>query len=207
MKNFFRKIPRPPLIIVIILLAAAALLACGPATQSAPGEQPGSPVAKEKPTPEPTNTPEPTPLPTDIVIKVDGGDGWKEILAPLPSGPKPTLKYPAIYNSQLHEAVLALEATKEAQDQAVGGASGASGSRQAIEDPVIDVTVYLTANTLTVAEWVRSKGINTVHVREYDDGSGGQFSASVPLSLLGELAVQEGIEEIQRPGPISVDKE
>ena len=204
MKHFFGTITRPPLMIVIILLAAVVLLACGPATQSAPGEQPGSPVAKEKPTPEPTNTPEPTPMPTDIITKrPDGGD--IEIIRGAP--PKPTPKYPEIWDSQLQAQVVELEATKEAQDQAGGGAGGTSGPRQAIEDPVIDVTVYLTANTLTVAEWVRSKGINTIHVREYDDGSGGQFSASVPLSLLGELAVQEGIEEIQRPGPISVDKE
>ena len=42
MKRFFRNIPRPPLTIVIILLAAAVLLACGPATQSSPSEQPVS---------------------------------------------------------------------------------------------------------------------------------------------------------------------
>ena len=116
MKSFFRQIPRPPLIIVIILLTSAVLLACGPATQSAPGEQPVPQPAPEKSTPDPTNTPEPTPLPTDVVVKVEGGDGWKEILAPRPSGPKPTLKYPEIYNSQLHQDVLELEATKEAQD-------------------------------------------------------------------------------------------
>ncbi len=204
MKSFFVKIPRPPLIIVIILLAAAALLACGPATQSAPGEQHGSPLAKEKPTPEPTNTPEPTPLPTDVITRRPDG-GYNEILAEPP--PKPTPKYPGIRNSQLQEAVVELEATKEAQDQAEGGASGASGPRQAVDDPVVDVTVYLTANTLTVAEWVRNQGITTVHVREYEDGSGGQFSASVPTSLLGALANQEGVREIDPLREVRVDKE
>ena len=107
----------------------------------------------------------------------------------------------------LQEDVVEMEATKEAQEQDTGG-SGARGTRQVIEDPVMDVDVYLTANTLVVAEWLISKGVNPVNVYEYDDGSGGgEFSALVPLSLLGELATQEGIEEIQRPGPISVDKE
>ena len=205
MKNFFRKIPRPPLIIVIILLAAAALLACGPATQSAPGEQPGSSPAKEKPTPDPTNTPEPTPVPTDtIIIRPDGGQ--TEIIGG--SYPYPTPKYLAIYDSQLQAEVVELEATKEAQDQAAGGASGTSGPRQAIEDPIVDVAVYLTANTLAVVEWLKSKRVNPVNVYEYEDGSGGGgFTALVPLSLLGELATQEGIREIERPGPINVDKE
>jgi hypothetical protein len=121
--------------------------------------------------------------------------------------PNPTPKYTAIIDTGLHDDVTRLEATKEAQDQADGGAGG-SGPRQVIEDPVIDVDVYLTANTLTVAEWLRSKGVNPVNVYEYEDGSGGGgFTALVPLSLLGELATQEGIREIERPGPISVDKE
>ena len=207
MKSFFVKIPGPPLIIVIILLTAATLLACGPAAQSAPGEQPGSQPAQEKSTPEPTNTPTPTPLPTDVVTKTEGG-GWKEIISTTGgSVPNPTPKYTAIIDTGLHDDVTRLEATKEAQDQAEGGASGASGPRQAVDDPVVFVKVYLTANTLTVADWLRNNGVNPANVREFEDGSGGRFSASVPLSLLGELATQEGIEEIQRPGPISVDKE
>ena len=204
MKSFFVKIPRPPLIIVIILLAAAALLACGPATQSAPGEQHGSPLAKEKPTPEPTNTPEPTPLPTDVITRRADG-GYNEVLAEPP--PKPTPKYSKIRNSQLQEAVVELEATKEAQEQAGDGASGASGPRQVIEDPVVDVTIYLTANTLTVAEWLRSNGVNSVLTYEYEDGTGGDISASVPLSLLGPLATQEGVRKIQPLRDVTVDKE
>ena len=207
MKTFFGRTPQPPLIIAVLLLMAALLLACGPATQSAPGEQPGSQPAQEKSTPEPTNTPEPTPLPTDVVVKVEGGDGWKEILAPLPSGPKPTLKYPEIDSSQLHQDVLELEATKEAQDQAAGGASGASGPEQPVEDPLIDVTVYLTANTLTVAEWLRNNGVNHVLTYEYEDGTGGDISASVPLSLLGPLATHEGVRKIQPLRDVIVDKE
>ena len=205
MKSFFRQIPRPSLATVIILLAATTLLACGPATQFAPGEQPGLPLAKEKPTPEPTNTPEPTPLPTDVITKTDSGDGQREILAPPP--PKPTPKYPAIRDSGLQQDVVELEATKEAQDQEENGASGDSGPRQPVEDPIIPVTVYLTANTLTVAEWVRNQGITTVHVREYDDGSGGRFSASVPLSLLGDLANQEGVRQIKPLREVRIDKE
>ncbi len=204
MKSFFGQIPGPPLIIVIILLAAAVLLACGPATQSAPGEQPVPQPAQEKSIPDPTNTPEPTPIPTDTIIRKPDGN-YIEIIGGSP--PDPTLKYPAIYDSGLQAEVVQLEATKEAQEQDTGG-SGARGTRQVIEDPVMDVDVYLTANTLVVAEWLISKGVNPVNVYEYDDGSGGgEFSALVPLSLLGELATQEGIEEIQRPGPISVDKE
>ena len=202
MKRFFRNIPRSPLTIVIILLTTAVLLACGPATQSAPGEQPVPQPPQDKSTPEPTNTPEPTPLPTDVITRRPDG-GYNEILAEPP--PKPTPKYPGIRNSQLQAQVVELEATKEAQDQAEGGASGASGPRQAVDDPVVDVTVYLTANTLTVAEWVRNQGITTVHVREYEDGSGGQFSASVPTSLLGALANQEGVREIDPLREIRVD--
>ena len=204
MKSFFRQIPQPSLITVIILLTAAILLACGPATQAAPGEQPGSKPAQEKSTPEPTNTPEPTPLPTDVITRRPDG-GYNEILAEPP--PKPTPKYPGIRNSQLQEAVVELEATKEAQEQDTGG-SGSKGQRQTIEDPIVDVDVYLTANTLTVVQWLKSKGVNPVNVYEYEDGSGGGgFTALVPLSLLGELATQEGIREIERPGPINVDKE
>ena len=168
MKSFFRNIPRPPLIIVTILLTAAILLACGPATQSTPGGQPVPSPAKEKPTSEPTNTPEPTPLPTDVITKRDDG-GYTEIPAEPP--PKPTPKYAAIIDTGLHDDLVEIEATKEAQEQAGDGASGTSGPRQAVEDPVVDVTVYLTANTLVVAEWVRNQGIATVHVREYEDGS------------------------------------
>ena len=206
MKSFFGQIPGPPLIIVIILLAAAVLLACGPATQSAPGEQPGSQPAQEKSAPEPTNTPTPTPLPTDVVTKTEGG-GWKEIISVTGgSVPNPTPKYAAIIDTGLHDDVVQLEATKEAQEQDTGG-SGARGTRQVIEDPVVDVTVYLTANTLVVAEWVRNQGITTVHVREYQDGSGGRFSASVPLSLLGDLANQEGVREIDPHREVRIDKE
>ena len=195
MKSFFRQIPRPSLTIVIILLTSAVLLACGPATQSSPSEQPVSQPVQEK------STPEPTPLPTDVITRRADG-GYNEILAEPP--PKPTPKYPGIRNSQLQEAVVELEATKEAHDQS---ASGTSGPRQAVDDPVVDVTVYLTANTLTVAEWVRNQGITTVHVREYEDGSGGQFSASMPTSLLGALANQEGVREIDPLREVRVDKE
>lgn len=60
----------------------------------------------------------------------------------------------------------------------------------------MNVKVRLTANTLTVAAWLRSKGINPVNVREYEEGSGGRFSASVPLSLIPALAKQAGVQEI-----------
>ena len=168
MKSFFRQIPRPSLTTVIILLTAAVLLACGPATQSAPSDQPVSQPAQEKSTPDPTNTPELTPLPTDVITRRADG-GYNEILAEPP--PKPTPKYPAIHNSQLQAKVVKLEATKEAQEQDTSG-SGSKGQRQTIEDPIVDVDVYLTANTLTVVEWLKSKGVNPVNVYEYEDGSG-----------------------------------
>ena len=202
MKSFFRKIPRPPLIIVIILLTAAILLACGPATQSAPEEQPGLQPAQEKSTPEPTNTPEPTPPPTDIITR-RADSTWKEIVQWVP--PKSPRKYPAMDNT-LESLVEELE---EAEDQDEGNNSGARGQQETVEDSIVAVTVHLTANTLTVDEWVRSKGFTTANVREFDDGSGGRFSASVPLSLLAELAAQEGVSEIKSitHRPTSVDKE
>ncbi len=106
--------------------------------------------------------------------------------------PKSLRKYPAMDNT-LESLVEKLE---EAEDGTASG-SGPREQQQTVEDAVVDIVVYLTANTLVVDEWVRSQGITTVHVREYDDGSGGQFSASVPLSLLAELAAQEGVSEIQ----------
>ena len=204
MKSFFGQIPGPPLIIVIILLAAVAPLACGPATQSAPGEQPVPQPAQEKSIPDPTNTPEPTPVPTDtIIIRPDGGRS-ETIGHNGASYQDPTPKYPVIYDTGLQEDVVEMEATKEAQEQD----SGARRQRQPIEDPVVNVAVYLTANTLTVAEWLRTQGITTVHVREYEDGSGGRFGASVPLSLMGALATQEGVREIKPVRKvITVDKE
>ena len=204
MKSFFGQIPGPPLIIVIILLAAAVLLACGPATQSAPGEQPVPQPAQEKSIPDPTNTPEPTPVPTDtVIIRPDGGRS-ETIGHNGASYQDPTPKYPVIYDTGLQEDVVEMEATKEAQEQN----NGARRQRQPIEDPVVNVAVYLTANTLTVAEWLRTQGITTVHVREYEDGSGGRFGASVPLSLMGALATQEGVREIKPIRKvITVDKE
>ena len=98
---------------VIILLTAAVLLACGPATQAAPGEQPGSKPAQERSTPEPTNTPEPTPPPTDIVtINPDGTTN--EIVQWVPQKSPPT--YPGI-DSILEHLV------KEAEDE-TGSGSG-----------------------------------------------------------------------------------
>ena len=201
MRSFFRQIPRPSLTTVIILLTAAVLLACGPATQSAPGEQPGLQPPQEKSTPEPTNTPEPTPVPTDtIIIRPDGGQ--TEIIGG--SYTYPTPKYLPIYDSQLQAQVVKMEATKEAQEQAEGG-SGSKGQREPIEDPVMFVKVYLTANTLTVADWLRSNGVNPANVREFEDGSGGRFSASLPLSLMGALATQEGVREIKPIRGVRID--
>ena len=201
MKSFFRQIPQPSLITVIILLTAAALLACGPATQSAPGEQPVPQPPQEKSTPEPTNTPEPTPVPTDtIIIRPDGGQ--TEIIGG--HYPYPTPKYPVIYDNELQEKVVKMEATKEAQEQDTGS-SGSKGQLQTIEDPVVNVIVHLTSNTLTVAEWARNQGITTVHVREYEERSGGQFGASVPLSLMGALATQEGVREIKPIREVRID--
>ena len=74
------------------------------------------------------------------------------------------------------------------------------------------VDVYLTANTLAVVEWLKSKGVNPCkRTYEYEDGSGGGgFTALVPLSLLGELAdSRRNLEKSTRPGhkPSYVDKE
>ena len=198
MKSFFRKIPEPPLTNVIILLTAAVLLACGPATQSAPGEQPVPQPAQEKSTPDPTNTPEPTPVPTDTIYMNPDGSRTEIIGG---SYPHPTPKYLAILDTGLQEDVVEMEATKEAQEQDTGG----SGQRQPIEDPVVNVIVHLTSNTLTVAEWARNQGITTVHVREYEERSGGQFGASVPLSLMGALATQEGVREIKPIREVRID--
>ncbi len=86
--------------------------------------------------------------------------------------------------------------------------NGGRGKRQLPEDRVVNVAVYLTANTLTVAEWLRTQGITTVHVREYEDGSGGRFGASaVPVSLLGALAQKDGVRKIEPLREVTVDKE
>ena len=190
MKSFFRQIPRPCLIIAVLLLTAAILLACGPATQSAPGDQPVSQPAQDKSTPEPTNTPEPTPPPTDIVtINPDGSTN--EIVQWVPEKSPP--KYPAM-DGILEHLVRELE---EAEEQAADTNNGARGQQETVEDSVVHVVVYLTANTLTVAEWATSQGITTANVREFDEQPGGRFSASVPLSLLVELAAQNGVSKIE----------
>ena len=116
----------------------------------------------------------------------------------------PTPKYLPIYDSQLQAQVVKMEATKEAQEQAEGG-SGSKGQREPLEDPVMFVKVYLTANTLTVADWLRSNGVNPANVREFEDGSGGRFSASLPLSLMGALATQEGVREIKPIRGVRID--
>ena len=185
MKLFFVTKTRLPLLIAILLLVAAALSACGPATQAEPVMQPGSQTTQEDSDPA---TPTPTPWTEDIIIKTEDGDGQREILAPILE-PKPTPKYPSIYHSQLHQDVIEFE---EAQK----GGGGVSGQGGGDEGRVVNVKVRLTANTLTVAAWLKSKGINPVNVREYEDGSGGRFSASVPLSLIPALAEQDGVQEI-----------
>ena len=85
--------------------------------------------------------------------------------------------------------------------------NGGRGKRQPIEDLVVNVIVHLTSNTLTVAEWARNQGITTVHVTVYEERSGGQFAASVPLSLMGALATQEGVREIKPIREATVGKE
>ena len=63
MKHTFKRITPPPLIIAVLLLTAAILLACGPATQAEPGEQPDSQTNTQDSEPEPTATPTPEPTP------------------------------------------------------------------------------------------------------------------------------------------------
>lgn len=87
MKSLFRKIPRPPLIIVIILLTAAVLLACGPATQATPGEQPASQPAPQSTEPTPTDTPESTDTPEPATSEPTPTPTYAP--APTKSGPTP----------------------------------------------------------------------------------------------------------------------
>ena len=63
-----------------------------------------------------------------------------------------------------------VEQFEEAEDQAEDSNGRARGQPNTIEDSVVDVVVYLTANTMAVAEWATGQGIPTVHVREYDSG-------------------------------------
>ena len=78
MNRFWTSITRGFLTVAVLLLTAtAALLACGPATQSEPGEQqPSLRVAQdntqsEEPTPTPSPTPTPTPTPAEKYPKLD----------------------------------------------------------------------------------------------------------------------------------------
>ena len=191
-------------ITALFLVGMVTLIACGPASQAEPQGQPVPQPAQEKSIPDPTNTPEPTPVPPDtVIIRPDGGRS-ETIGHNGASYPDPTPKYPVIYDTGLQEDVVEMEATKEAQEQD----SGARRQRQLPEDRVVNVAVYLTANTLTVAEWLRTQGITTVHVREYEDGSGGRFGASaVPVSLLGALAQKDGVRKIEPLREVTVDKE
>ena len=87
MKHLLRKIPGPPLTIVIILLTAAILLACGPAAQSAPGEQPASQPAPQSTETTPTDTPESTDTPEPATREPTPTSTYPP--APTKSGPTP----------------------------------------------------------------------------------------------------------------------
>ena len=187
MKRLFVTKTQLSLLIAVLLPVAAVLLACGPTAQSQTGGRAAPQSAQEESDSAPTPTP--TPWTEDIIIKTEDGDGQSEILAPVLE-PKPTLKYTSIYHSQLHQDVVDFE---EAQKEG-GGISGQEGGT---EGRVVNVKVRLTANTLAVADWLKSKGITPVNVREYEDGSGGRFSASVPLSLIPALVEQDGVQEIR----------
>ena len=95
-----------------------------------------------------------------------------------------------------------MQGAKEARNQ--GGAPS-----QEVEDSVVDVEIRLTSNTLTVAEWLRTNGVDPVYARKYEDGSGGRIEALVPLSLLGALAEMEEVVLIEQViiKPWHVDKE
>ncbi len=132
--------------------------------------------------------------------KSASGDGMVEARLPV-APPKPTQKYPSINDPQLQMRIAEVQRAKEAQNQG-------SVSSQEVEDSVVDVEIGLTSNTLTVAEWLRNSGVDPVYAYEYEDGSGGEIEALVPLSLLGVLAEMEEvvlIEEVYRIW--KVDKE
>ena len=179
--------PQTLLLTALALLIAAAtiMLACGPAAQPIPADGDTRPAA-----PQVVPADGPSTLPP---AQQEGGDSsgesGDETPTEMPPPPTlPTLTYPNIRDS-LHFDVVEFE---EDQD-AASGPSGQSGS--AVEDSVVLVEIFLSANTTEVADWLRSKGVSPLYTTD------GYIDAKVPLSLLGELSRQDGVREVRRPYP------
>ena len=104
------------------------------------------------------------------------GDPYKDGRPPI-SAPKPTPKYPAI-DGYLQQDVVKFEEGQRAEGQA-GGQAGDD-----VEDSVVTVKVYLTANTEAVAAWLRNNGGSPYQVDEFEGAYlQGYIEADMPLSL------------------------
>ena len=171
--------------LALLLAAAALMLACGPVDQPIPVDGEDLPAAQ----PVPADGPDLLPP-----AQQEGGDtaGFSGAVAPTempPPPPLPTLTYPNIRYG-LHFEVVEFEEAQKA-------ARGPSGQRDAaVEDSVVYVEIFLSANTAEVADWMRSKGVSPLYAAD------GYIDAEVPLSLLGELSQQDGVRGISRPAPV-----
>ena len=188
--------PQTLLLTALALLIAAAtlMLACGPVAQPIPDAGDALPAAQ--PARDGGDTPPASanglnPLPPAQQAGGDSagesGDDTPTEVPPPP--PKPTFTYPNIRGSGLHFDVVEFE---EAQKSA----SGPSGqSDAAVDDTVVVVEIFLSANKSEVAAWLRSKGITPLYAEDADYP---HLAAEVPLSLLGELSEQDGIREVSQ---------
>ena len=179
--------PQTLLLTILALLIAAAtiMLACGPAAQPIPEEGDTLPAMQPLPA-DGLNTLPPAQQEGGDTTGESGEEAPTETLPP----PPPTYTYPNIRGSSLQLDIVEFE---EAQD----AASGPSGqSDPAVEDSVIYVEIFLSANTTEVADWLRSKGVSPLYAAD------GYIDAEVPLSLLGELSQQDGVREVSQPGPV-----
>ncbi len=128
-------------------------------------------------------------------------DGSKGQRPPIPA-PKPTPKYPAI-DGYLQQDVVKFEEGQGATGQA-GGQAGDD-----VEDSVVTVEVYLTANTEAVAAWLRNNGGSPYQVDEFEGAYlQGYIEADMPLSLVVALSRQAGVDYIKAvpPKPVSMDR-
>jgi len=178
-----RQGPQTLLLTILALLIAAAtiMLACGPAAPPIPEDGDTRPAT-------------PTPAPTVCLQGTDrDGTKFEHCITPMP--PK-TPKYPNISGS-LRGQVEEFEETRDA----ASGPSGQNG--RAVDDTLVAVEIFLSANTDDVAAWLESKGVSPFYVQKRDASpfytEAGSIGGAIPMSLLGELSQQKGVVEVREP--------
>ena len=206
--------PQTLLLTILFLLIAVttALLACGPVAQPAPADDGALPAAQDSsndaPPPEPAEpvitptlvsgrstaeapmaAPTNTPIPHQTPLRTDSR--FHGHLDPPP--PPPTLKYPNIASSPIHQKVIEFEAAQKAAKET---------SEQEPDPAKISmlVEIELTHNAVEIADWLKERGVSPSYPNDRPVNATDLYIAvNVPLHLMGELSQQEGIKAIHLP--------